>query len=64
VAVTIKVTVFCYMTHYSLVDHYQLLAEPAASLFRVEGGGSRFLSDIDNSLPGYTVSHLRQQLSA
>lgn len=62
-AVTIKVTVFCDMTHYSLVDHFQLLEEPAASLFMAEGGGSRFLSDIDNNVPGYTMSHLRLQLS-
>jgi hypothetical protein len=55
-----KVTVFCYMPQYILADHYQLLAEPAASLFRVEGGSSQFLPDINNNLPGYTVSHLRQ----
>lgn len=56
-AVTIKATVFCDMTHYSLVDHYQLLEEPAASLFMAEGEGSRFL-------PVYTMSHLRLQFSS
>jgi hypothetical protein len=34
-----------------------ILEKPAASIFRAEEGGSRFLQNVGTCLPNYTASH-------